>query len=171
MSYRYFNVMKVIFVLISTLLLYNFIQAMFVSIDSKDFDEMCISRRSSPLPTSSTSIISKENVLTCRRVNRHRAAIKAARGNERKSEDEIGAFESLDNFTLLMHVTLLRSTIGMAHAMLKRLRECQYSVSAAEGDRKREKRDTAPSRRIHYFTHNDLIISRSRVWIAIVILP
>lgn len=59
-------------------------------------------------------------------INQHRAAIKAGarHGNERKSEGESGAFESLDNFTLLMHVTLLRSTIGVAHATLKRLREC-----------------------------------------------
>lgn len=67
-------------------------------------------------------------------VNQHRAAIKAARGNERGREGqgeregrgrgglerERSAFESLDNFTLLMHVTLLRSTIGATHATLKR---------------------------------------------------
>lgn len=62
------------------------------------------------------------------------------------------AFGLLDNFTLLTHVMLLRSTIGAAHAMLK-----QRARRVFNGDR--EKENVAPSRFAHYFTR--MIMSRT----------
>lgn len=90
-------------------------------------------------------------------VNQHRAAIKAACGNERgrereRVEEEGGkrgleressAFESLDNFTLLMHVTLLRSTIGVTHATLKR----RARNAGVFNGRKREREEESESER------------------------
>lgn len=90
-------------------------------------------------------------------VNQHQAAIKAARGNERGREKErerirarereserglereSSALESLDNFTLLMHVTLLRSTIGSAHATLKRRARNAGVFNGAKRERVRKK--------------------------------
>lgn len=73
-------------------------------------------------------------------VNQHRVAIKVVRGTEKRERERTALFESLDNFTLLMHVTLLRSTIGTAHATLKR----RVRNASAFNSRQREREKGKP---------------------------